>query len=337
MCPWNDSKAAYLLFAAISEGKFFQVLHPVIEVSRKKKEKGLPNLLHPGFSGIMTGLNREKRCKLAAVFVQNFVQCSEEVVYIFFREFLQFIPRIYLFFRDLTIYSNAYGNGNHRARHAAAGFLAKTRYNFTRFGRVMFLHGPWTSGWYILPFTLELLKLQIYCNSNATYERMFFPLQQRMADQILTQLKQHPDAWTRVDTILEFSNNQQTKVWSVLSLYFGGLSFLLNLYNFLLQYFALQILEAVIKTRWKVLPSEQCEGKELHSNYTSCHSRLNFLLFSLIFEIKNKISESNGKHLISFTFRHKEIHRGFDNKNFVRTWYARGACFVFFNVWFVFS
>ncbi|PFX29369.1 Exportin-1 [Stylophora pistillata] len=60
--------------------------------------------------------------------------------------------------------------------------------------------------------------------------------QQRMADQILTQLKQHPDAWTRVDTILEFSNNQQTK------------------------YFALQILESVIKTRWKVLPSEQCEG-----------------------------------------------------------------------------
>jgi len=36
--------------------------------------------------------------------------------------------------------------------------------------------------------------------------------QQRMADQILTQLKQHPDAWTRVDTILEYSNNQQTKV-----------------------------------------------------------------------------------------------------------------------------
>ncbi len=34
-----------------------------------------------------------------------------------------------------------------------------------------------------------------------------------MADQILTQLKQHPDAWTRVDTILEFSNNQQTKVY----------------------------------------------------------------------------------------------------------------------------
>lgn len=44
-------------------------------------------------------------------------------------------------------------------------------------------------------------------------EFFFSPPQQRMADQILTQLKQHPDAWTRVDTILEFSNNQQTKVY----------------------------------------------------------------------------------------------------------------------------
>ena len=41
---------------------------------------------------------------------------------------------------------------------------------------------------------------------------------------------------TQVDTILEFSNNQQTK------------------------YYALQILESVIKTRWKVLPRNQCEG-----------------------------------------------------------------------------
>lgn len=48
-----------------------------------------------------------------------------------------------------------------------------------------------------------------------------FPLQQRMADQILTQLKQHPDAWTRVDTILEYSNNQQTKVrWTENLLFF---------------------------------------------------------------------------------------------------------------------
>jgi hypothetical protein len=54
---------------------------------------------------------------------------------------------------------------------------------------------------------------------------------------VLTTLKEHPDAWTRVDTILEFSDNQQTK------------------------YYALQILEQVIKTRWKVLPRNQCEGK----------------------------------------------------------------------------
>ncbi|XP_070576866.1 exportin-1-like [Ptychodera flava] len=60
--------------------------------------------------------------------------------------------------------------------------------------------------------------------------------QQRMAQEVLTTLKEHPDAWTRVDTILEYSGNQQTK------------------------YYALQILETVIKTRWKVLPRSQCEG-----------------------------------------------------------------------------
>lgn len=59
---------------------------------------------------------------------------------------------------------------------------------------------------------------------------------QRIAQEVLTTLKEHPDAWTRVDTILEFSSNQQTK------------------------YYALQILEQVIKTRWKVLPRNQCEG-----------------------------------------------------------------------------
>lgn len=60
--------------------------------------------------------------------------------------------------------------------------------------------------------------------------------QQRVAQEVLTTLKEHPDAWTRVDAILEFSTNQQTK------------------------YYALQILEQVIKTRWKILPRNQCEG-----------------------------------------------------------------------------
>lgn len=60
--------------------------------------------------------------------------------------------------------------------------------------------------------------------------------QLRLTQDILTTLKEHPDAWTRVDSILEFSQNQETK------------------------YFALQILEEVIKTRWKILPRNQCEG-----------------------------------------------------------------------------
>jgi len=59
---------------------------------------------------------------------------------------------------------------------------------------------------------------------------------QRIAQSILTALKEHPESWTRVDTILEYSENQQTK------------------------YYALQILENVIKTRWKVLPRNQCDG-----------------------------------------------------------------------------
>lgn len=33
-----------------------------------------------------------------------------------------------------------------------------------------------------------------------------------MAQEVLTHLKEHPDAWTRVDTILEFSQNMNTKV-----------------------------------------------------------------------------------------------------------------------------
>lgn len=63
-----------------------------------------------------------------------------------------------------------------------------------------------------------------------------FPFQQKIAQEILTALKEDPNAWTRVDAILEFSKNQQTK------------------------YYGLQILENVIKTRWKILPRNQCEG-----------------------------------------------------------------------------
>ena len=61
-------------------------------------------------------------------------------------------------------------------------------------------------------------------------------LQQKQANEILNHLKEHPESWTRVDTILEFSQNQQTK------------------------YYALQILEKTIKTKWKALPRNQCDA-----------------------------------------------------------------------------
>lgn len=47
--------------------------------------------------------------------------------------------------------------------------------------------------------------------------QIFF--QQRMAQEVLTHLKEHPDAWTRVDTILEFSQNMNTKVSKLTFLY----------------------------------------------------------------------------------------------------------------------
>ena len=49
-----------------------------------------------------------------------------------------------------------------------------------------------------------------YSESNTLL--LSIPTQQRMAQEVLTHLKEHPDAWTRVDTILEFSQNMNTKV-----------------------------------------------------------------------------------------------------------------------------
>ncbi|KZT28554.1 hypothetical protein NEOLEDRAFT_1129372 [Neolentinus lepideus HHB14362 ss-1] len=60
--------------------------------------------------------------------------------------------------------------------------------------------------------------------------------EQQMAQQILTQFQEHPDAWTRVPDILERSSFPQTK------------------------YIGLQILEKLINTRWKSLPEGQRQG-----------------------------------------------------------------------------
>ncbi|OMJ30299.1 Exportin-1 [Smittium culicis] len=54
--------------------------------------------------------------------------------------------------------------------------------------------------------------------------------------QILTQFQENPDAWTRVDKILESSTLSQTK------------------------FISLQILEKVIQTKWKIIPADQQNG-----------------------------------------------------------------------------
>lgn len=61
-------------------------------------------------------------------------------------------------------------------------------------------------------------------------------MQQKVAQTVLTQLKENPDAWQKVDAILQYSKNQETK------------------------YFGLQILENLIKTRWNALPACQTSG-----------------------------------------------------------------------------
>jgi len=54
-----------------------------------------------------------------------------------------------------------------------------------------------------------------------------------MANQLLGQFKEHPQSWTRVDTILEHSTHPNTK------------------------YFALSILDSLVLYRWNLLPQEQ--------------------------------------------------------------------------------
>lgn len=60
--------------------------------------------------------------------------------------------------------------------------------------------------------------------------------QRKVADQVLTQVKNHPESWRAVDTVLATSNSADTK------------------------FFALNVLENVISTRWLVLPEEQRMG-----------------------------------------------------------------------------
>ena len=72
-----SNKKSY--FEVITSWEISILIHPLNGVSQKEIEKGLQNLLHPGFCSVMTGLNREKRCKLAAVFADKLIQCSDKV------------------------------------------------------------------------------------------------------------------------------------------------------------------------------------------------------------------------------------------------------------------
>ncbi|EPZ34328.1 hypothetical protein ROZALSC1DRAFT_26468 [Rozella allomycis CSF55] len=62
------------------------------------------------------------------------------------------------------------------------------------------------------------------------------------AQAVLTQFQDHPDAWQRVDSILEQSKSDNTK------------------------YIALSILEKLIQTRWKILPRAHCDGIKQYSS-----------------------------------------------------------------------
>ncbi len=61
-------------------------------------------------------------------------------------------------------------------------------------------------------------------------------MQQKLAESALNQFKEDPDAWLIVDKILSEATYPQTK------------------------FLALQVLDHVIMTRWKVLPRDQCQG-----------------------------------------------------------------------------
>jgi exportin-1 len=87
-----------------------------------------------------------------------------------------------------------------------------------------------------------------------------------LAAQILPQFQEHPDAWQRVPAILQQSSSSQTKVITKLDSMSAVLIAIADeLSSFFLyspQYIALQILDKLIATRWKVLPQDQQQGEK---------------------------------------------------------------------------
>ena len=92
-----------------------------------------------------------------------------------------------------------------------------------------------------------------------------------MAKQVLEQFQQHPESWKRVDGILENSTLIESKV-----------SPLNTLFSCNKQFIALQILEKLIKTMWKVLPPVQRQGGCLLFTMTKKIGIKNFIVAVII-------------------------------------------------------
>lgn len=86
----------------------------------------------------------------------------------------------------------------------------------------------------LLDFSVDL-DIQVFDTTVCSFYRSAGQ-NQLQAKQILEQFQEHPDAWKRVDAILEKSSLAESK------------------------FIALQILEKLIKTMWKALPQVQRSG-----------------------------------------------------------------------------
>lgn len=71
---------------------------------------------------------------------------------------------------------------------------------------------------------------------SAFYDGKGTSQERKEAEQILKKFQEHPDSWTRADQILQHAQNPQSK------------------------YLALSVLDKLILTRWKALPTEQRQG-----------------------------------------------------------------------------
>jgi exportin-1 len=95
------------------------------------------------------------------------------------------------------------------------------------------------------PFNVQLFDNVVNCMYSGK------PQEMQVAQRILTQFQEHPNAWTRVTQILAQSQNMNAK------------------------YLALKILEQVIQFKWKILPPQEQEGIKMFIVSTVVNSAKN--------------------------------------------------------------